>query len=103
MIRLTIMYPNAEDAYFDMDYYQNKHIALVRDRCGKALKACSVQHGLGGGAPGSEAPYVVIAHLDVETMDDFEKYVAPHDPEFRDDVPNFTNIVPVIQINEVII
>ena len=36
-------------------------------------------------------------------MDDFLAYVAPHDPEFIADVPNFTNITPVIQINEVII
>jgi len=35
-------------------------------------------------------------------MDDFLTYVAPHDPAFAADVPNFTNIVPVIQINEVI-
>ena len=103
MIRLTILYPNSEDAYFDMDYYQNKHIEMVKEKCGDALKGCSVEQGLGGAAPGSEPPYVVIARLDVESMDDFIAYVAPHDPDFAADVPNFTNIQPVIQLCEVVI
>ncbi len=102
MIRLTIMYPNAQDAYFDMEYYQDKHIAMVREKCGDALKGCSVEQGLGGAAPGSPPAYVVVARLDVESMEDFLTYVAPHDPVFAADVPNFTNIKPVIQINEVI-
>jgi uncharacterized protein (TIGR02118 family) len=102
MIRLTIMYPDAEDAYFDMDYYINKHITLVKDTCGDAIKACTVEQALGGGGPGSEASYRVVARLSVDSMDDFLKYVAPNDPIFAADVPNFTNIKPVIQINEVV-
>ena len=102
MIRLTVMYPDAEDAYFDMDYYLNSHIALGLELCGDAVKECSVEQGLGGGAPGAPAPYRVMARICVDSMEDFAKYVAPHDPEFGADVPNFTNIVPVIQINEVV-
>ena len=99
MIRLTIMYPEAEDAFFDMDYYLTKHMALVQETCGPAVKECSVEQGLPG--PDGPAPYRVIARLCVDTMDDFLKYVAPNDPVFAADVPNFTNIRPVIQVNEV--
>jgi uncharacterized protein (TIGR02118 family) len=103
VIRLTVMYPNGEDANFDMDYYTSKHIPMVMDLCGDAVKECSVEQGLGGGAPGAPAPYLVITRITVETMEDFEKSVAPHDPQFAADVPNFTNVIPVIQINEVVI
>jgi uncharacterized protein (TIGR02118 family) len=103
MIRMTVMYPNADDAYFDMDYYRNSHIPLVEERCEGAIKSCSVAQGLGEAEMGSEPPYVVITYLDVESMDDFMKYVAPHDSEFAADVPNFTNIQPVIQVCEVVI
>jgi uncharacterized protein (TIGR02118 family) len=102
MIRLTVMYPDSEDAYFDMDYYLNTHIAMVQEKCGPAVTECSVETGLGGAAPGAPAPYRVIARICVDSMDDFVKYVAPHDPEFAADIPNFTNIRPVIQINEVV-
>jgi len=70
MIRLTIMYPDAEDAYFDMDYYLNKHIAMVKELCGDAVKECSVERGLGGGGPGAPAPYRVITRLCVDSMGD---------------------------------
>jgi uncharacterized protein (TIGR02118 family) len=102
MIRLTVMYPDAEDAYFDMDYYLNKHIAMVKEVCGDAVKECSVEQGLGGLGPGAPAPYRVIARICLDSVEDLEKYVAPHDPEFIADVPNFTNIIPIIQINEVV-
>jgi uncharacterized protein (TIGR02118 family) len=97
------MYPDSEDAYFDMDYYKNKHMALVREKCGDAIKECSIEQGLGGGAPGSAAPYRVIARITVDSMDDFLAHVAPHDPDFAADVCNFTNIKPIVQINEVIL
>jgi uncharacterized protein (TIGR02118 family) len=102
MIRMTVMYPNAEDAVFDMDYYLSTHIPLVQERCGDALTSCSVEQGLGGGAPGSAPPFLVIARLCVDSMEDFQTHVAPHDPEFAADIPNFTNIKPIVQINEVI-
>ena len=101
MIRLTIMYPEAEGATFDMDYYLNKHMALVKETCGPAVQGCSVEQGLPG--PDGPAPYRVIARLCVDSMEDFEKYVAPNDPIFAADVPNFTNIRPVIQVNEVVL
>jgi uncharacterized protein (TIGR02118 family) len=103
MIRLTVMYPDAEDAYFDMEYYLNTHMALVREKCGDALKDCTVEQGLGGAAPGSRAPYRVTCRLSLDSMDDFLSDFAPHDPVFAADIPNFTNIKPVIQINEVVL
>lgn len=96
------MYPDAEDAYFDMDYYLGTHIPMVQEKCGPAVKECSVELGLGGSGPGAAAPYRVIARITVDSMDDLEKYVAPNDPIFAADVANFTNIVPVMQINEVV-
>src|SRR5437773_10674077 len=38
MIRVSVMYPRTEGDSFDMDYYVNKHMPMVRDRCGEALK-----------------------------------------------------------------
>jgi len=100
VIKLTVMYPDAEDAYFDMDYYINKHIAMVQEKCAPAVRSCTVEQGVGG--PDGVC-YRVIAGITVDSMEDFEKYVAPNDPEFAADVPNFTNIRPVIQVSEVVL
>ena len=32
MIRVTVLYPRSSDTHFDMDYYLNKHIPMVKAR-----------------------------------------------------------------------
>jgi uncharacterized protein (TIGR02118 family) len=102
VIEMIVMYPNREDARFDMDYYMNKHIPMVQEKIGAALKGCYVQKGLGGAAPGSPAPYLVICRLCFDSMDDVATHLAPHDKAFGEDVPNYTNVAPVMQLNEVV-
>ena len=102
MIRLTIMYPDAEDAYFDMDYYTSKHIGLVKEKVGHVLKGVSVEKGLSGGAPGSPATYAVVCRLQLENPEDLAA-MAAHSPEFDADVPNFTDITPIFDIREVVV
>ena len=34
MIRVSVLYPNEAGKKFDFDYYQNKHMKLVRERWG---------------------------------------------------------------------
>ncbi len=102
MIVFTVMYPNEPGKHFDMDYYCNTHIALVKERLGDILKGVSVERGLSGGAPGSPAGYTTVCHLRFDSLDDIGNYVAPLSPLFDADVPNFTDIQPIFQINEVV-
>jgi uncharacterized protein (TIGR02118 family) len=102
MIVFTVMYPNEPGKRFDMDYYCNKHLAMAREKIGDALKGVSVERGLSGAAPGSPAEYAVVCHLQFDCMEDLQNYLAPHSPAFDADVPNFTDITPRFQINEVV-
>ena len=103
MIAFTVMYPNEPGKRFDMDYYTNKHFALVKEKVGDALKGVSCEKGLSGAAPGSPADYAVMARLMFDSVEDMAKYMAPHSPAFDADLPNFTDIQPVFQINEVVV
>jgi len=100
MIKMTVMYPYDEGKRFDMDYYCNKHIGLVREKVGDALVKATVERGLGGPGPGMPPVYTTVCDLYFASMDDLQSYCAPHSPEFDADLPNFTDIVPVIQISE---
>lgn len=102
MIRISVMYAAGAGKTFDHDYYRTKHMKLVRDRVGGlGLKRIEVDRGIAGGAPGAPAPYVAVGHLYFDSLDAFQKAMAPHGKELFADVPNFTNITPQVQIAEI--
>ena len=48
MIKVTVFYPNSDGARFDMDYYRDRHMSMVRERLGAACKGIAVEQGLAG-------------------------------------------------------
>jgi uncharacterized protein (TIGR02118 family) len=101
MIKVTVFYPNEEGKNFDMDYYCTKHIPMVKEKCGSACKGATIDQGLGGPEPGSPATYVAMGHLLFESVEEFQNAFAPHAETIMADIPNYTEIQPLIQISEV--
>lgn len=103
MIKVSVLYPDGDGKKFDMSYYLNSHIPLVSETLGDALINASYDKGLAGGEPGSSAPFLAIANLFFNSMEEFGQAFSTGAPVLMGDLPNFTNIDPVIQINEVIV
>jgi uncharacterized protein (TIGR02118 family) len=101
MIKVSVFYPNRKNAEFNMDYYCNTHMPLVRRLLGSSLQGVSVDSGISGEEPGSAAPYVAIGHLLFNSVESFRSSFAPYAQEISDDVPKYTNVEPTIQVNEV--
>ncbi|WP_350288590.1 EthD family reductase [uncultured Croceitalea sp.] len=101
MIKVAIFYENGEGKTFDMDYYANKHMPMAASLFGDDLKAMSIDKGLANGAPDKPLPYVAIGYFYFEDMDTFKNSMGAHSETLRVDVPNYTNILPMIQISEV--
>ena len=101
MIKVSVFYPNEEGKSFDMQYYCAKHIPLVQNCLGAALKNTAVEQGLGGAEPGSEASFTAMGHLYFDSVVDFQSSFGPHAESIMGDIPNFTDIQPTIQISEV--
>ena len=101
MIKVSVFYPNGSGGTFDMRYYLNKHIPMVQQKLGTALKGVSVEHGLGGGQPGSPAAYLAMGHLIFDSVEAFQQAWGPHADAIVGDVPNYTNTQPTIQVSEV--
>lgn len=102
MTRVSVMYPSGEDNTFDMEYYLAKHCPLVREVFGDALKAITVEKGLSGPLPGSTPPYSTICLLDFEDVETFMGIMVQRGSRLFDDIPNYTNVSPTIQIGEVL-
>jgi uncharacterized protein (TIGR02118 family) len=103
MIKVSVLYPNAEGKNFDMDYYCNSHLPMVSELLGDALKGATVEKGLGGATPGSSAAYAAMGNMYYNSIEEFQTAFGPNAKEIMGDLPNFTNIEPVIQISEVLI
>ena len=105
MIKISILYPNNPSARFDMSYYIDTHmplsIGLLSAHPG--FRGVSVERGLGGAMPGTDAAYIVMCHYLFNSAEDFMAAFTPHAAVLQGDMTNYTNIEPIIQVSEVLI
>ena len=101
MIKVSVLYPNRPGAKFDMKYYCEKHMPMVRQKLGAACKRVAVEQGLGGAAPGAPAAFIAMGHLYCDSVEAFQTAFAPHAQTIMADIANYTDIEPTIQISEV--
>lgn len=101
MIRVNVLYPNRPDARFDVDYYLQTHMPRAIELLGATLKGVSVEIGIGSRNPGEPAPFAAIAAFTCESVEAFTTAFTPNAAELQGDVPNYTDIQPIIQISEI--
>jgi uncharacterized protein (TIGR02118 family) len=103
MVKISILYPNTPGARFDMDYYLHKHMPASIQRLGPAegYQGVSVERGLSGGAPGADPAYIAMCHYLFDTPELFLAAFNQHANLLQGDIPNYTDLQPVIQISAV--
>jgi uncharacterized protein (TIGR02118 family) len=101
MVCIAVLYPNLSGRTFDHEYYNQKHMPYLMDQLkSSGLIRYEIDKGLAGVAPGSSAPFICIARLYFNTLDDYQKAFSTHGTELLKDVPNYTNIEPQMQISQ---
>ena len=101
MIKVSVLYPNEKGKKFDMEYYCSSHIPMVQEKLGSVCKDLIIDQGLGGGEPGTPAPYLAMVHLTFDSIEAFQTAYGPHAKTIMADLPNYTDTLPVTQISEV--
>jgi conserved hypothetical protein len=102
MIKVTILYPNGDGKKFDMDYYSSKHMPMIASLLGDSLKRFEIDKGIGGRTPNDPIPYLAIGYLYFDKLSAYQNSFKTHAEKIRGDVPNYTNIQPILQISEVL-
>jgi uncharacterized protein (TIGR02118 family) len=97
MIKVSVLYPAGGNTKFDMDYYCKSHMPMVQQKLGAACKSIAVEQGLGGAAPGAPPTYAAMGHLFFASVADFTAAFTPHAATIMADIPNYTNVQPVIR------
>jgi len=103
MIKVSVMYPNQPGARFNHDYYRDQHMPLVQARMGDSCRYYTIDKGLAGGMPGTPATYIGMCHIFCDSVETFQAGFGPHAKEIMDDIPNYTDLAPVLQISEVVV
>ncbi len=103
MIKVSVMYTNKPGARFDHDYYRDKHMPLVKTLMGDSCRFYTIDRGLAGGAPGEPAPFIGMCHIYCDSVEDFQAGAGPHLDEIMADIPNYTDLAPLMQISEVVV
>jgi len=98
MLRCTVIYPNKDGAKFDFDYYLKNHIPLANEILGGTFEVSKGMPGPDGKPPA----YLCIATIKVPSPADFAARNQKRGAELAGDVGNYTNIVPTIQMDEIL-
>ncbi len=100
MIRIAVLYPNSDGKTFDVGYYKNTHMKLVQEKLNPlGLLGCEVDAGIAG-LGDAPAPYATIGYMFFDTLEAFQAGFAQVVAELVADIPNYTNIEPIIQISD---
>jgi uncharacterized protein (TIGR02118 family) len=101
MIKVSVFYPNNEGSKFDIDYYCNRHMPMVRQKLGTACKGVAVEQGIAGPTPGSRPAFIAMGHIYFDSVEAFQTAFGPHADAIMADIPNYTDIPPTLQISDV--
>jgi uncharacterized protein (TIGR02118 family) len=98
-----VSYPNKPGARFDEQYYLTKHMPMVAERLAKyGMTGYFIDKGVAGGAPGSSADILYYAQLNFASIEGLQASMATEAAGIMADIPNYTDIQPTIQINQVL-
>ncbi len=96
---VTIVYPNKDGATFNFDYYLSHHMPMVAKLLGSDLE---VRKGMAS-PTGDRAPYVCICSVRINSVDEYVATMTKDGAALIADIPNYTNIEPVVQVDEVVL
>ena len=101
MYCVSVAYPRKDGAKFDFDYYAKKHIPMVARFLGANAVKTEIRKGVAS-PDGSSASFVCLANIWIKSVEEFQAALAKHGPEIMADIPNYTNIQPILQVDEVV-
>jgi uncharacterized protein (TIGR02118 family) len=98
---ITVLYPNKPGVTFDFEYYLKHHATLIDRLYGASIAKLELRRG-SATPDGSPAPHIAIINIWIADQAAFDAAGVKHGATLIADVPNFTNTLPVIQIDEIV-
>jgi len=100
MIKVSILYPKKPGSHFDSNHYMKVHMPMATELLTPALVAVSVEIGVSGATPEQSPAFWAICGFTCESVQAFTEAFLPHAAKLQGDIPNYTDIEPIIQISQ---
>ena len=101
MIKVNIFYHNTDGGRFDLEYYLTTHMPMAIEKLSSSIKGVSIEHGVSGAQPGTQPAYIVMCNYTFDSIEAFLAAFMPQAQILQGDIPNYTDIEPVIQFSEI--
>ena len=103
MINISITYMKKDGCRFDLDYYLNIHMprSIELLSSAKGFKNVYVEKATDVESFNIVAKNEAVCNYYFESLEDFTNAFIPHMEELTNDISNYTDIEPIIQVNEV--
>jgi uncharacterized protein (TIGR02118 family) len=98
MIVVSVLYPRDPESKFDLVYYQNRHLPLCRELLTQMGMQSLTFYRPIVTDPG--AAFQLVAELRFTDLKTTNAALAAHGPRTQADIPNFTDVKPIILIGE---
>lgn len=102
MIRTSAFYAYRAGAVFDFEYYSQTHFPMVM---ALLQPYGAVRHEIERGlamSDGRPAQYIAVGTIYFESVAGMQQGLAEQGAKIFDDVKNYTNLEPVIQVGELV-
>lgn len=99
--RLTVTYPNEANGKFDFNYYRDSHMPMVRARLGPNVTRTEIGKGVAAG-DGGKAGFICVGQVWFNSLTEFQAALKKNGAEIMGDIPNYTNIKPNVQVEELV-
>ena len=94
----AVLYPNKEGAKFDYDYYVHKHIPMAAKLFGPGIQVLK-----GIASPAGSPAFLCVGRIPVKSIEEFLAMMTGQGAALLADIPDYTNVTPVIQFEEVLL
>ena len=106
MFRVSLVFPLVPGSRFDLVCFCNRHLPGLKTRLGAACRSMALERGLAGGdedwAEEDIPPWiqVTLVHLYFDSEASFHQALAPFGSSLLDELPDCTDILPVVHTAE---
>lgn len=101
MISVMVLYANSPGTRFDLEYYTSRHLPLVRRLLEPmGMRSLTFVREMAVDPTGPSQAFQLVAELRFDDMESTRTALAAHGAETQADIPNFTDVAPIILIGD---